>query len=221
MPTEDEIRSVHTPFLPSPGPDQPHFLEDPAQRHIDTFFRLLRHDIFGELKDALGLLIKNIEEDPQLIESPNLSLGSNIRAHAYPGAYVKSVSFHARKGLAAEISFSQPYFLRKKTPAEKKTWWEQINRLEIGALLCLLTFERGKLSLLFFTVSRKETGLNKHSSLCAQDGSANTRAELVTRSQTDMELMIRLSCQGHSARGVLVESTCFPGQLILLSIQLF
>lgn len=44
LPTEDEIRFSGAEFLPT-DLDQPHFLEDQAQRHIDTHFRLL-HDIF-------------------------------------------------------------------------------------------------------------------------------------------------------------------------------
>jgi hypothetical protein len=38
LPTEDEIRSNIVEFLPSTNPDQPHFLADPAGRHlIHTF----------------------------------------------------------------------------------------------------------------------------------------------------------------------------------------
>jgi hypothetical protein len=50
FPTRDEIMSDEKEFLPYTDPNEPHFLEDPTQRHIDTYFRLLRHDIFGELK---------------------------------------------------------------------------------------------------------------------------------------------------------------------------
>ncbi|KUJ06169.1 uncharacterized protein LY89DRAFT_770969 [Mollisia scopiformis] len=52
LPTEMEIRSSLPEFLPSTDLGQPHFLNDQAERHLDTHFRLLRHDIFGELKDA-------------------------------------------------------------------------------------------------------------------------------------------------------------------------
>lgn len=50
FPTRDEIMSDEEEFLPYTDPNEPHFLEDSTQRHIDTYFRLLRHDIFGELK---------------------------------------------------------------------------------------------------------------------------------------------------------------------------
>jgi len=59
--TEVEIRRDHPEFLPSTDFDQPHFLADQAQRHLDTHFRLIRHDFFGELKDALGGLVLAVE----------------------------------------------------------------------------------------------------------------------------------------------------------------
>lgn len=40
FPTRDEIMSEAQEFLPFTDPDQPHFLEDPAQRHVDTHLRL-------------------------------------------------------------------------------------------------------------------------------------------------------------------------------------
>lgn len=47
--------------------DQPHFLADPARRHLDTHFRLLRHDIFGELKQIVGALMTAVDIDPSLL----------------------------------------------------------------------------------------------------------------------------------------------------------
>jgi hypothetical protein len=52
LPTEDEIRSDDPEFLPSTDLDQPCFLTDAMAPHLDTHFRLLRHDIFRELKEA-------------------------------------------------------------------------------------------------------------------------------------------------------------------------
>jgi hypothetical protein len=69
LPTENEIRSNVPEFLPSTNLDQPHFVTDQTQRHIDTYFRLLRHDIFGELKEALGGLLLAMDEDPKGLES--------------------------------------------------------------------------------------------------------------------------------------------------------
>jgi hypothetical protein len=75
LPTYNEIRSTHMEFLPSTDPDQPHFLADPAERHLDTHFRLLRHDIFGELKQALDAMMIAVENDPALLTNNKLNLG--------------------------------------------------------------------------------------------------------------------------------------------------
>ena len=40
FPTCDELMSDTKDFLPSTDPDQPHFLTNKVERHIDTNFRL-------------------------------------------------------------------------------------------------------------------------------------------------------------------------------------
>jgi hypothetical protein len=56
IPTESEIRSESLEFLPSPFLSGDHFLQG-AERLFDTYFRLYRHDIFGEVKYVIkGLL---------------------------------------------------------------------------------------------------------------------------------------------------------------------
>ncbi|MCJ1246493.1 hypothetical protein MMC30_003701 [Trapelia coarctata] len=62
IPTEGEVRSERPEFLPSPNTDQPHYLHG-IERLLDTHFRLLRHDIFGELKSVLGGMLKARDDD--------------------------------------------------------------------------------------------------------------------------------------------------------------
>ncbi|KAF2472218.1 uncharacterized protein BDR25DRAFT_353920 [Lindgomyces ingoldianus] len=62
-------------FLPSTDLDQLHVLHDQAERHIDTHFRLLRHDTFGESIEALGSLIHVFENDPASLWNPKLKFG--------------------------------------------------------------------------------------------------------------------------------------------------
>src|SRR4029077_10056811 len=64
IPTESEIRSQRAEFLPSPLPSKPHLLQS-KERHLDTYFRLHRHDIFGELKYIInGLLNRPHDDEP-------------------------------------------------------------------------------------------------------------------------------------------------------------
>ncbi|KAL2044266.1 hypothetical protein N7G274_002971 [Stereocaulon virgatum] len=105
LPTEDEIRSDHAPFLPSTDLDQPHFLADPVERHLDTHFRLYRHDCFGEVSEALGAAIIAIEADPGVLEDAKFSPG-NIRAYTYPKAHIRNVTFDHRR-----VGFRSPNIL--------------------------------------------------------------------------------------------------------------
>ena len=208
LPTEDEIRSDHPVFLPSTDLDQPHFLTDHIQRHLDTHFRLYRHDCFGEVIDALGRALIATENDPTALEDPKFSLG-NIRAYTYPKANLRSISFDQRRGLEAQISFLQPPILRKKSTSERRKWWEDSKRLEEGILLCLLFADDAKASLLFFTVSEKCIDTRNDHGLTIDKNQATITAKLATHLEADLERLTRLSCQRQ--RGLLVE---FPGVLL-------
>lgn len=205
LPTENEIRSNLAEFLPSTDLDQPHFLNDQVGRHLDTHFRLLRHDIFGELKETLRGVMIAIENDPTLLDDGKLNLG-NMRAYPYAKAHVRYISFDQRRGLEARISFDQLSTLRKKPTSERRKWWEESKRLEEGVLLCFVSVIDNKSSLLFFTVSEKCTDPKKDYSLSSHEHNSTIVTKLATRNQVDMELMTQLSCQ--NVRGALIE---FPG----------
>lgn len=214
LPTEDEIRSDHAEFLPSTDRDQPHFLADQVQRHLDTHFRLLRYDVLGEVSEAIGGMMVALEADPTFIESPKLNLG-NTRAYVNLQAHISYVSFERRRGLEVQISFSQPVSLRKKSPTERRRWWEETKRLEEGILLVFLFLDDAISSLLFFTVSQKCTDTNKDFGLSSKAHLATITAKLATRNQCDLEKLIRLSCA--NTRGILVE---FPGALLATFIPI-
>lgn len=207
LPTEDEIRSDHPEFLPTIDLDQPYFLTDPVARHLDTQFRLLRHDIFGQLKEALGGLINAVTDDPALLHNPKLALG-NIRAYPYTKAHVTRISFNRNRGVEAQLSFNQPHALRKKSASDRRKWWEDSEQLGESSLLCFVSFADNKSSLLFLTVSEKRTDPKASYSLSSHDYISIIGTKLATRNQDDLELLIKLSCQ--DTRGVLIG---FPGIL--------
>ncbi|PVH68320.1 P-loop containing nucleoside triphosphate hydrolase protein [Cadophora sp. DSE1049] len=207
LPTGDEIRSNRVEFLPSTNPDQPHFLTDPAGRHLDTHFRLLRHDIFGVLKEALGGLLTAIDNDPTLLSNPKLNLG-DVRIYSYPDAQIRFVSYDHRRGFEAQISFPQLPSLRRMPPAERRTWWEESRRLEEGTLLCFVSLKDAESSILLFTVSEKCIA-GKDFNLSSENHQSTIAAKLATYNQVDMESVIESSC--HNTRGALIE---FPGVLL-------
>jgi hypothetical protein len=207
MPTEGEIRSNHAEFLPSTDLYQPHFLQDQAERHLDTHFRLLRHDIFGELKESLAGLIAQIENDPSLLTQSKLSLG-NTRAYLYHQAQVRYLSMNKRHHLETQISFPQLPMLRKKSKTELSRWWSESKRLEDGVLLCFVFYDGARCSLVFFTVNSKDTDHRKDYTLANSD-LATTTGKLASFSQVNFDLLVHLS---HAkTRGVLIE---LPGVIL-------
>ena len=212
LPTEGELRSNHAEFLPSTDRDQPHFLTDQAERHLDTHFRLLRHDVLGEMSEAIGGMMAALENDPTFADDPKLNLG-NIRAYVNLQASIAYVSFERRRGLEVQISFLQPFSIRKKSATEKRRWWEETKRLEEGILLVYLFLgddtDNPKTSLLFLTVSQKCTDASKNFGLSSKTQLATITAKLATQNQSELEKLIRLSSS--KTQGILIE---FPGVLL-------
>lgn len=205
FPTSEEIMSDAIDFLPSTNPDQPHFLQDKVERHIDTCFRLLRHDIFGELKTALGLLLHAVQNDPAYIRNPKLSLG-DFRAFHYPDAYISYVLFDRRHGLEMNVSFGQLPQLRKTSAKERQKWWQDSKRLGEGVLLSFVAVQDGQVHHLFFTASRRDTDTKHDGSLTKEVYQCIITLKLVAVDQTQLALAVSLSCQ--KTRGILLE---FPG----------
>ncbi|KAI4196174.1 MAG: hypothetical protein LQ350_006722 [Teloschistes chrysophthalmus] len=209
LPSEDEIRSDHAPFLPSTDLNQPHFLTDGVERHLDTHFRLYRHDCFGDVSEAVGGAMHAIENDPTILADTKYSLG-NIRAYTYPKAHVRYISFDKQRRLEAQLSFPQPPEARKRPSSSKlEAWWQDSKRLEEGCLLCLLFLDHSQASLLFFTVTEKCTERTKPVSLSSNTGQATITAKLATGRESDLEKLMGLS--GHGRFGLLVE---FPDVLL-------
>jgi hypothetical protein len=136
LPTEDEIRSDDPEFLPSTDLDQPCFLTDAMAPHLDTHFRLLRHDIFRELKEALGESINSITYDPTSLANSKLSL-EDMRAYPYANAHIAYVLYRNR-GIEGLVSFNQLQPLRKKSASDRRKWWEGSN-VSKKVLCCALS----------------------------------------------------------------------------------
>ena len=207
FPTENEIRSGQAEFLPSADRDQPHFLADQSERHIDTQFRLFRHDVFGEPNDSLGGFLVAVDNEPALLDSINPGLGG-MRAYSYPRAHISYITFDRRRGLEAQISFPHPPQVRQKSTSDRRKWWEDSSRLQEGVLLCFVFRHDAKSSIIFFTVSEKCTDAVRKYSLTSQQHHATITAKLASYNQREMDVMMKLSCE--KTRGNLIE---FPSIL--------
>ncbi len=221
LPTEDEVRCREVEYLPVIHPGFPHFLENGVHRHIDTFFRLYRHDTFGKLKEALGSIMLAIEKNHLLLSSPRLQIG-NTRTHWFPGACIKDIIFNDRRGLEAQISFPQPPIVNRccVSAAERSKWWIGSNRLERGVLLSYLAFDGEKCSLLFFIASEKKTGQKDGAiNLSSDPHQANIVVKLASQNQEDFELMVRLCSDNISGHLVELQELCLPPSNQFFSIS--
>lgn len=204
FPTREEILSDETEFLPSTDLDQPHFLSNQAERHIDTHFRLLRYDTFGQLKELLGNVIHAVEED---YAGTRLN-STDFRANQYAEAHISYVALDQRRGLEFDVSFVQPSAIRKKSVAERRKWWEDSKRLNEGVLMSFVSKQAGAVQHLFFIVTNRNTDSSRGSGLTKREQLATITAKLTSHDQMIVQTAVSLSQQ--KARGLLFE---FPGIL--------
>ncbi|KAJ5926865.1 hypothetical protein N7516_008638 [Penicillium verrucosum] len=136
LPTQGEIVSDSSEYLPSTNFSQPHFIADPMLRYIDSTFRLLRHDILGSVKDVLRDLLQQDGPNPYLSNKDS-------RAHIYIASHIQHIFVNRRNELEATVSFSTPPQLRKKPLTEQ------------CSLVCFLTSESTRKRLLFLEVTSK------------------------------------------------------------------
>ncbi|KAF5557229.1 NFX1-type zinc finger-containing protein [Fusarium mexicanum] len=203
LPTQGEIVSEHEEYLPSTNFLHPHVLTDPMQRYIDSTFRLVRHDTLGPVNDALR----------DVFSSDNLMVGrmtdKNSQAQVYTSAKFRRVSTHERHGLEAIVSFSAPYFIRKKSSAEQRDWWQRSPRLGEGTLVCFVTSEGDDKRILFFQVTAKTTQWDHRrpdtskSSLVPHNIDPSITVKLATHQQSDLTMLLRLFQE--NTMGVLVD----------------
>lgn len=210
IPTKSEILADEPDFLPSLNHNQPHFL-DGVERMLDTHFRLLRTDIFGDVKSVLGDLLFSDQrggtQDQRLEPST-----SDASAHFYRGASVARLIFTKKRGFEAIISFSQPRQVHSRTPADRRRWWEDTRRLEEGSLLCFVSLDDENKPLIFLTVSERKTDPKVHQSLVSDPRNAGITVKLAVGEDPDqIELLMKLSMRPMSPKTYLIE---FPRVLL-------
>ncbi|KAK4466113.1 hypothetical protein QBC42DRAFT_293724 [Cladorrhinum samala] len=206
FPTLDEVMRTRTKpdFLPSTDFTQPHFLGDPVQRHIDAAFRLLRHDIFGPLKDVVGNLLAEDNLDPNRTSH---SIGGSTRVHSYARASVADMHVSPRFGLEAVLSFEAPVQLRGKSSSDQRRWWQDSSRLDEGGLVSFVSVRNGARSLLLFVVTDKSAldekrSENRSSRLTDHPGPSIT---VKLASDTASEVLRLNQIYVNKEQGILVE----------------
>ncbi|OQD82499.1 hypothetical protein PENANT_c021G07043 [Penicillium antarcticum] len=201
LPTYGEIVSENSEYLPSTNLSQPQFLQDPLLRYIDSTFRLLRHDIFGSVKDVLRDLLQQSD-----LKRPYLSDKSS-QTHLYMASQVRSVFINEKHELEAIVSFADPQQIRKSSTVERCKWWQDSNRLEEGTLVCFLASEGKQNKVLFLEVtgknaSKDQTGKSK-SSLVSDGYQPSITVKLAACLPEDLKLLGQLYSE--ELPGILVD----------------
>lgn len=206
FPTLDEVIRTRTKpdFLPSTDFTQPHFLGDPVQRHIDTAFRLLRHDIFGPLKDVVGNLMAEDNLDPNKA-SP--SIGGSTRVHSYARARVADIHVWLRFGLEAVMSFATSVQLRGKSLSDQHRWWQDSSRLDEGYLVSFASVRNGMRSFLLLVVTDKSALERKSSEKWSSRVSNHPGSSITVKlaSDTASEVLRLNQIYVNKEKGILVE----------------
>ncbi|KAL2168166.1 hypothetical protein VTG60DRAFT_334 [Thermothelomyces hinnuleus] len=205
FPTLGEITCDVSEYLPTTDFTQPHFFRDPVQRHIDSAFRLLRHDIFGPLKQVIGALLA--QRNAADAVSSNRFITGNIKAHIYSGASVQHVLVDKRDGFEAIASFTKPPQVRKLTLPDQQRWWQASSRLEPGGLVCFVSTRGNEKSFLMFVVTEKNTaeikeGQNK-STLVSDRFKPAVKVKLASETRENLAMLNRMYVDGEE--GLLVE----------------
>ncbi|CAJ2505937.1 Uu.00g000670.m01.CDS01 [Anthostomella pinea] len=202
LPTYLEIMSYEEEYLPSTDLLQPHFLQDPVQRHIDASFRLLRHDIFGSVKDVLSELLSHDGSQHE----PRALAKNDMRAHTYSQASIQHIFISEKRGLEAIVSFVAPQQARK-SKAEQRRWWTESSRLEEGSLVCFVSANARTKIILFVEVVVKSTedarGGKPTSSLAFEKSSPSITVKVATSNRDNLNLLTRI--HGEKTHGVLVD----------------
>ncbi|KAM0345493.1 hypothetical protein ACHAPU_006420 [Fusarium lateritium] len=204
IPTQDEILSEHTEYLPSKNFLHPHVLEDPLQRYIDSTFRQARHDIMGPIKDVLreqlatGRLMNNQLPD------------EDSRVQAFESSNISRIHMDNGQGMDAIVSFLPPESVLRKSPTDQHAWWRRCHRLGSNTLLCFVVSEAESPSqrLLFLQMIGKSKQRNsdwpdpRKGTQVSQHYRPSIIVRLATEKQCDLALLVQLY-QSH-ATGVLV-----------------
>ncbi|KAF5654964.1 hypothetical protein F25303_974 [Fusarium sp. NRRL 25303] len=186
LPTYEEVVSEQDEYLPSTNFTDPHVLDDPLQRHIDSMFRLVSHDILGPVKDILA----------DLLRSDNIMAGrllnGNPQAQVYLAACVEKLVSSKKRGTEAVLTFRPPQHILDKSLEKQQAWWKASSRLGYGTL-----------------VTNKSTGragkddADSNSGIAPLYGAPSITVKLANHSRNDLLLLAKL--YNTKALGVLVD----------------
>ncbi|RDA86075.1 hypothetical protein CP532_1289 [Ophiocordyceps camponoti-leonardi (nom. inval.)] len=134
LPTWEEIMSVRDEYLPTADSSQWHIRG--IRGRLDREFRLVREDTVGQVRDAVFLAFEKLHKTPTTRGSRNSK--NSARTYIYEGATAIDVTLDRFSGLELTVRCDQLPAVRHIGAKERKAWWMQSKRLQVGALVCAL-----------------------------------------------------------------------------------
>lgn len=203
FPTLGEVLSDVKECLPSTHPEAENCWNSKIQRHLDTHYRLFRHDIIGDLKTKLTSVMDYLRINPA-----QRSLGFSNTKDTYTCAVVQNVLFNSQRGLHVHISIPHPVHIRNRPVNERSRWWEQSGRLADGILLAFVWTESGQIRYRLLVSINQEVDKGENEIFDNGNQQKMFAAALLTQDETAVEDLVNLSCFRTS--GMLVE---FPNTI--------
>jgi hypothetical protein len=102
-PTPEELTSQRPAYLPrndgSRVPRADEAEEESAYRHIETHFRLLRHEMVAPLQEGLQAVLKTLQSGPRGAAGMFVVRGANTMSYVLSGARVDGCNGNHNSGL--------------------------------------------------------------------------------------------------------------------------
>lgn len=133
MPTTEELYSNRPVYLPVSNPSTWH--KQGLQGLVDRWFRLLREDTIGLLKDAARSRLHLSDKPAPHHRTAQLQVYENVHIDPY-------IAFDPCGGLVFCILFKQPQELWNKNALERQEWWVKNKGFEPDSLVCILDTSR-------------------------------------------------------------------------------
>ncbi|KAK5954232.1 hypothetical protein OHC33_004805 [Knufia fluminis] len=155
LPTIDECLSItRPPWMPKRNVDFNHFMEHGYSRHIDTQFRLLRHDSVEKIRDinykaAQEAFLLNAGAK-EFYREDYVESASGHRFFLYHNLRVEAIVPDEYEGLTIQLSFDCPKFLRGRQMYKS-------TRFDRGMLCSVLQLDHdtNELHIHYFNIQRR------------------------------------------------------------------
>ena len=134
-------------------------------RHLETHFRLLRHEMVGPLQEGLQVVLKAVGGGGRAGKKAGTTgkvfclRGANTMSHVLYEGEVVGCGGEPGRGVYFNVAFAQPHLLAKASKAKRKEFWGRKRLLMVDSLVLVVALppsEAGPVSIVSATVVKRE-----------------------------------------------------------------